>query len=343
MSIDLAWNIGPSSPSLQYASTLVPKPYPEVWKWFMEHEGESWDRLPHHTSLGDGGSFRVAGVPISRDAGIYRPGNDYISWSDRVAFALSVHNSRNSGYRDIPPLYLGDGTWIIKYCQHATGADRSEAKGQKYNFCLLNCLEYGVPVGVIFSDGGPYKIMGLAFVERYDPLNGVFTLHGPVRSDNVGKGLFEEFVHDDGCDLPNSGAHEIEQIKYEMRKRREGQADFRKRLLSAYDGACAATGTDVIETLQAAHIENYNGPKSQQVYNGILLRSDVHLLFDAHMLTVDPSNMRFVISDQLEGTTYEYLAGRALRLPRDPALRPRESLLDIHYCEFKHVEIVRCA
>ena len=40
---------------------------------------------------------------------------------------------------------------------------------------------------------------------------------------------------------------------------RQGQADFRAKLLVAYEGRCAVTGTEVPEVLQAAHIEPYNG------------------------------------------------------------------------------------
>lgn len=45
---------------------------------------------------------------------------------------------------------------------------------------MLNCMECGVPVGVIFATEVGYKVLGLAFVERFEPENGWFVLHGPV-------------------------------------------------------------------------------------------------------------------------------------------------------------------
>lgn len=342
MNIDAAWIAGPSNPSLRNAATLVPEVYPKIWSWFIEHEGETWDRLPHRTLLDDGSPFRVAGIPISRDAGIYRPGVSHVSWANRVMFALTVHNSSNGGYRDIPPLDLGDGTWTIKYSQHITGADRGEAKGQDYNSCLLNCLEYGVPVGVIFSEGGPYKIMGLAYVERYDAFNCMFTLHGPVRPEKEATKLFTAPAFEFNSGLASlSDCSETEHIRYEMKKMRVGQERFRRRLLTAYEGACAATGVNVEEALQAAHIESYNGPKSQHEYNGILFRSDIHLLFDAHLLTVDPSDLRLAISNRLEDTEYVELNGRRLRVPSDPLLHPKRRLLDAHFNEFQYIEMDR--
>ena len=93
-------------------------------------------------------------------------------------FALSVHNSKKSFYTDVPPLYLDDGTWVIKYSVQAPGAVGS--RDQNYNRKMLNCMECGVPVGVIFATEVGYKVLGLAFVERFEPENGWFVLHGPV-------------------------------------------------------------------------------------------------------------------------------------------------------------------
>lgn len=45
---------------------------------------------------------------------------------------------------------------------------------------MLNCMECDVPVGVIFATEVGYKVLGLAFVERFEPENGWFVLHGPV-------------------------------------------------------------------------------------------------------------------------------------------------------------------
>ena len=51
--------------------------------------------------------------------------------------------------------------------------------------------------------------------------------------------------------------------------------------MDAYGGRCAITGYDVEEALQAAHIVPYLGPQSNTVNNGLLLRADVHNLFDS--------------------------------------------------------------
>lgn len=51
----------------------------------------------------------------SRDSGIFWSGQDRVKQDPNKTFALSVHNSKKSFYTDVPPLYLDDGTWVIKY------------------------------------------------------------------------------------------------------------------------------------------------------------------------------------------------------------------------------------
>lgn len=79
---------------------------------------------------------------------------------------------------NVPPLYLDDGTWVIKYSVQAPGT--VGFRDQNYNRKMLNCMECGVPVGVIFATEVGYKVLGLAFVERFEPENGWFVLRGPV-------------------------------------------------------------------------------------------------------------------------------------------------------------------
>ncbi|RZM24778.1 MAG: HNH endonuclease, partial [Pedobacter sp.] len=67
---------------------------------------------------------------------------------------------------------------------------------------------------------------------------------------------------------------------------RRGQKSFRDKLLKAYEYKCAVTGCDVIATLEACHIMPYNGDYTNHIQNGILLRSDIHVLFDLGLLTI---------------------------------------------------------
>lgn len=91
---------------------------------------------------------------------------------------VQTRQRQTESINDVPPLYLDDGTWVIKYSVQAPGT--VGFRDQNYNRKMLNCMECGVPVGVIFATEVGYKVLGLAFVERFEPENGWFVLHGPV-------------------------------------------------------------------------------------------------------------------------------------------------------------------
>ena len=99
--------------------------------------------------------------------------------------------------------------------------------------------------------------------------------------------------------------------------RRRGQDKFRATLIETYGGRCVITGDDVVDALEAAHIIPYKGAKSHHPGNGLLLRADLHTLFDLGLLTIDTKTMTVMIAPELRATRYSALQGRALQLPDD--------------------------
>lgn len=109
---------------------------------------------------------------------------------------------------------------------------------------------------------------------------------------------------------PATGASECPQIPDDLedtdaRKRirrdvvaRQGQGQFRDALIRAYDGRCAVTGCDELYALEAAHIRPYRGEHTNITANGLLLRADIHTLFDLGLLAVNPETLTVVISDR---------------------------------------------
>ncbi len=113
--------------------------------------------------------------------------------------------------------------------------------------------------------------------------------------------------------------------------RRRGQPAFRKALLDAYGGCCAMTGCDAADALEAAHIRPYSGPKSNEVTNGLLLRADVHTLFDLYLLAVDPKSFRVSVSPTLMSSTYRKLQDRQLANPITIELAASQEALAWHH------------
>ena len=115
---------------------------------------------------------------------------------------------------------------------------------------------------------------------------------------------------------------------------RLGQGAFRLAVTDAYKRECALTGGRVLPALEAAHIQAYGNGGEHKVSNGLLLRRDIHTVFDAGYLTFD-EDLRAVVSDRLRtefnnGNEYRRLHGERLRLPDDPALRPDPDRMKWH-------------
>jgi predicted restriction endonuclease len=108
---------------------------------------------------------------------------------------------------------------------------------------------------------------------------------------------------------------------------RRGQAVFRSALMNAYSGTCAVTGCKVPGALEAAHIISYRGAHTNRVSNGVLLRADIHALFDAGLITISGSDYTLSIDATLTGSEYQQYHGRAIALPAAQALRPSRDAL----------------
>jgi putative restriction endonuclease len=138
---------------------------------------------------------------------------------------------------------------------------------------------------------------------------------------------------EDGASL---GAEEVPRYGAEfLTKARLGQGAFRVLVTDAYIRRCAITGERTLPALEAAHIKPYALSGPHQIANGLLLRSDLHKLFDLGYITVTPSLVVEVsrkIKEKFEnGRDYYALQGKNLTvvpfLARD---RPSEKYLDWH-------------
>lgn len=115
---------------------------------------------------------------------------------------------------------------------------------------------------------------------------------------------------------------------------RLGQGSFRVMVADAYRRRCAITGERVLPVLDAAHIIPYAEGGQHQVSNGLLLRRDLHTLFDDGYLTVTP-DLRVEVSRRLKddwenGRDYYALDGSPISLPARGDERPDPDALLWH-------------
>jgi len=115
---------------------------------------------------------------------------------------------------------------------------------------------------------------------------------------------------------------------------RLGQGSFRIIVTDLYKKRCAFTGSPVLHVLEAAHIRPYARGGTHDPQNGILLRQDLHTLFDRGYMTVTP-DFRVEVSRRIKdefnnGREYYALHGSSVAVPEQESVRPERSLLLWH-------------
>ena len=115
---------------------------------------------------------------------------------------------------------------------------------------------------------------------------------------------------------------------------RLGQATFRIALEQQYSTRCAVTGERTRPALEAAHIKPFSLVKAHALQNGLLLRSDIHKLFDQGYVTVTPDRKFRVsraIRDEFEnGRDYYAYEGTLIRETLSSEAKPASEYLDWH-------------
>jgi hypothetical protein len=276
--------------------------------WFLQHAQLEvpWSGL----QLDDGTRLATAAK------GIYKPAG--------TEYALSISQRLRSPYEDQLDQLLEVGAGQARY--HQEGPPTSDAPHPSFtNRGLIRCMEDGVPVGVLAQiSRAPtvYRVLGIAQVVAWE--EGAFVLQATGSTEGGGK-LASPPV--EPWQPPEGDSRE--RARREVIRRR-GQPEFRAKLLRAYRGRCAVTGSDAPQALEAAHITRYLGPESHDLQNGLLLRADIHSLFDLGLLAIDSQRMTCLIDPSLAGTAYAGLQGDKLHLPRQPHERPSATALDEH-------------
>jgi len=115
-------------------------------------------------------------------------------------------------------------------------------------------------------------------------------------------------------------------------KARRGQIEFRTALIMRYGGQCVISGCSVLDVLEAAHIKPYRGEPDNHLDNGLLLRSDLHTLFDADLLGIEPETLTVLVHPSLMQSEYAIYNDESLRCGDK---RPSGAALKIRFEDFK--------
>jgi len=117
-------------------------------------------------------------------------------------------------------------------------------------------------------------------------------------------------------------------------RQRLGQGAFRILVTDTYERRCAVTHEKALPALEAAHIRPVAQEGKHRIDNGLLLRSDIHRLFDSGYVTITP-DYKFRASRKLKddfhnGEEYLRLNGSGIWLPRGSNNRPNREFLEWH-------------
>ncbi|MGQ0675056.1 MAG: HNH endonuclease [Rhodospirillales bacterium] len=120
-------------------------------------------------------------------------------------------------------------------------------------------------------------------------------------------------------------------------KPRLGQGAFRILVTDLYNRRCTITGERTLPALEAAHIRPFGEGGDHEPTNGLLLRRDIHRLFDRGYVTVTP-DLQFMVSRRIReeyenGRAYYELSGRPIVPPKRADQQPDESALRWHNTE----------
>jgi putative restriction endonuclease len=300
--------------------------------WFEGHQGEI-SGFP--APLADGSLL------AAKAKGIYKPAD--------LPYALSIRINLGSPYADGVPVETPGGGWLLSY--HQEGGDPTGRDRMFTNRGLMQCIADRVPVGVLREQGpqghrSRYEVLGLAVPVRWsdgyfffeslnppavpviDPVSDVLEATARVEADRD--------AADRGQDPPDDYDARLRVVRQIVARR--GQSAFRAGLLDAYQGRCAVTSCDAPAALEGAHLRPYRGPDSNDTTNGLLLRADIHTLFDLQLLAPEPGTRTIVLSKQLAGTQYESLSGCQLADPKSAAQRPSRETLDVVWQRFREAE-----
>jgi len=265
------------------------------------------------------------------------------------------------------PITNPDGS--LRSPKFRSGSDEVEASLRDtivyyYKINMMN--SFGTPLLILFDiTGGEYEIEAFLISTEHDLFKEIFKnlSHTLTSRNNSGEiyskllnssnslekdfrfliRLYEEItsakiivnnVENDKTienNTPNTNNQSTSKI-------RQGQQNFRIKVLSAYSNRCCVTNSDLIESIEANHIEPYKNVESNNINNGIPLRADIHKLWTQGLLGID-SEYKVILNDKAKNSlTYKDFNGSRIKLPVNSNYHPNKQSLQ-NWCNINSLSL----
>jgi hypothetical protein len=144
---------------------------------------------------------------------------------------------------------------------------------------------------------GNHRLLGFAIHGIVDPPDPRLTdlLAGNVAADEA-----DNYLPTTG-DTRRSALHLI--------RERRGQQKFRNILRDRYGNRCLISGCTIMDIVEAAHIKPYRRDEDNNASNGLLLRTDLHTLYDLHLLGIEPGTLTVRLKPKAMQEPYNQFEG----------------------------------
>lgn len=282
--------------------------------------------------------IKSSAIELLREKGVY---SSTENWVGREAHLPELHRENSYADEILEKGFLGL-VWL-----HEQEKDRERGRGltalvafgplQPGRVALiLDAMFFGRPVGkelleVHKDDGGFISRIGASRHSRIWPISDgdVDVLLSAVREKIHKIAVYESLSPDPREALNLEKIEDTTALRQVVLRRY--QTAFRQALLNTRSNCCAITGTSELSVLEAAHIIPYSErfADRDKLENGLLLRSDIHKLFDAHLISINPKTKEVEVSDRIGSSDYLCLRGKAI------ADEVSQKSLDFHFENFQ--------
>ncbi|OMP75797.1 HNH endonuclease [[Flexibacter] sp. ATCC 35208] len=202
---------------------------------------------------------------------------------------------------------------------------------------IQEMLSRKVPVHIFTreQDRSPFLYRGWGIAIRHEkttPVQIVWDIIQPLGEKGTDEEIEELITH---TEAPNDV---VKKMVANIKRLRTGQKALKDGLMKLYEGRCCITGSSIEELLIACHVEPHKEKGNNHSTNGLLMRADLHILFDADLIGIEPDTLKVRIGNKLKGGEYEYLDGILLRQRRD-RMRPDRDALAKRWKKFISVSV----
>jgi putative restriction endonuclease len=160
----------------------------------------------------------------------------------------------------------------------------------------------------------------------------IFTEAKPLHKSNSVILSPYDASEDESEDSYNKHDRDERLIVHRQIKERRGQQKFRSALFDRYSAICMISGCQIMDILEAAHINPYRGINDNHVANGIVLRADLHTLFDLNLIGIEPETLTIYFHPKIDDE-YGHFSGKTIKCIKNKY--PSESALATRWKIFK--------